>query len=583
MQTDKAIQPETEENNLEEIQGLQNLLQPTPGPTIVEPVVGPVTDATDSLEPEISTIIENKNTTADEKPKTKKTKVVRLRAENEIDTINKQQLKKLLSAVKSTHHKVAILFMVDCGLRITECITLQLHNLDFKKRVLLVKSLKKRGETKIREIPLSTRLLDALADYFKILKPIRGEDYLFPNPKKTGHVTRKTYNQLFDRLKAKHPELENLHPHTLRHTFATNLVSTGSAIHDVKSLLGHTSLNTTLIYTHTPIDVLRNNIENAITPPRSKLVQWFIDRFKKKRNNIINYVNSEVNFTVGRDKEVQQIFGNIEKHINTILLGGIGIGKTHLLKQIRGNDNKILLFDDLSNIKVSLAQLLLYLYKNDKEKIFELMYGAFTYDEVKVKISRDTVANIIEEIFKITEKKEYTLIIDNVDNITVKGTKVIELLKDHFTIITSAREIAINKTNFIWNFDRVRLDNLSRTESLQLITKLAYGQNIEHPDVYRNHIYDESQGNPRVIAEMCDRFSKETFLTNEVIRNQKHIGGLVEIDMSLWVVVILALVAVVRYTKHEVGQELYRFIGGSAMIAIMLWRLFLSKSKRKFL
>jgi integrase/recombinase XerD len=507
-----------------------------------------------------------------------------LRADGDYTHLSISQEKTLLKSLSKLNHKVAVLLMVDCGLRISETITLQLKNFDFKKKVVLINSLKKRGKDSVREIPLSVRLLNMLADYLKEVNLKTPDAYIFPGNKNNAHITRKAFNQLFDRLKAKHPELSEIHPHALRHTFATKLVNSGSLIQDVKTLLGHNNLNTTLIYTHTPVNIHRQNIENAISHNDSKFRKWWNKKFgRKDRSGEINFVNTENNFTVGRTKELAQVYKNMNDHVNTILIGGIGIGKTHLLNQVKGSTKNILMFDDLSNLKTSFAQLLLYLYKNDKEEIFKLMYGNFSLTEVKLKISRDSVANIIEEILKITEKKEYILLIDNVDSITAKGMKAIEQIKDHFTIITATRNVAINKTNFIWNFERIEIKNLGRTEALQLITKNAFGQNIEHPDVYRNHIFDQSQGNPRVINEMVEKYSRETFLTNEVIRNFKHIGGLPEIDMSIAVIVLLALTALMRYTSHQVGQELYRFIGGLGLITLMLWRLFLSKSRRKFL
>jgi hypothetical protein len=173
--------------------------------------------------------------------------------------------------------------------------------------------------------------------------------------------------------------------------------------------------------------------------------------------------------------------------------------------------------------------------------------------------------------------------IDNVDGITTKGMKCIELLKDHFTIVTTARSVPISKANFLWNFEQVKIENLSRTESLELIHRLSYNLDIEDFELYRNHIYDQSNGNPRVIFELCERYRKEIVITDDTIRSIRHIGALEEIDMSFIVVLILACIAVLRYTSREIGGENLRFIGGIALVLLMLTRYFLSRTKRKFL
>lgn len=161
--------------------------------------------------------------------------------------------------------------------------------------------------------------------------------------------------------------------------------------------------------------------------------------------------------------------------------------------------------------------------------------------------------------------------------------KCIELLKDHFTIVTTAREVSINKTSFLWNFEIIDLQPLPRQEALELIYRLSYDIEIENMEVFRNHIYEQSGGNPRVIFELCDRYRKEMFVSNDLVRSVRHIGGIPEIDMSFIIVFILAAVAVMRYTSREIGGTSYRFIGGIALVLLMMSRYFLGRLKRKYL
>jgi site-specific recombinase XerD len=508
----------------------------------------------------------------------------RIRRSGEVDYLEKHKADNLINSIKNLKHKTAFLIMLDAGLRVTECCTLKMKNFDFKKKVILVKSLKKREEELIREIPISTRLMQILAEYIKETKPENENSWLFPNIKKDGHMSRKTLNTLCDRIKSNNPSFNNLHPHALRHTFATQLLSTGTELHNVKTLLGHSSLNTTLIYNHTPIEILRKNINNS-TEVKVRWYRRLWNRLsgKTKEVTIANFTSNNNNFIIGRDKELIQIIDLLNKNINIILIGRIGIGKSHIINQLEFKDKKILKIDELANLKLTFLNLLLYLLNNDKETIKDMIYADYDKDKLKTKLQRDSVVTLIEEIIKITTKHEYILQIDNVDNITAKGMKTIELLKDHFVIITTAREIPLNKANFIWNFERISIQNLSRVNSLELIYKLSSDLEITDFELYRNHIFDQSSGNPRVIFELCQRYRKELVITHDVIRSVRHIGGIPEIDMSFVIVFILAAVSILRYTSREIGGENLRFIGGIALVLLMLSRYFLSKTKRKFL
>lgn len=498
--------------------------------------------------------------------------------------LDKQKSDILLKAVQNLKHKTLILIMMDCGLRVTECVTLRMNNFNFKKKTIIVKSLKKRGEDVSREIPISTRLLEALAEYIKERKPEKDTDYLFPSPF-GDHLSRKAVNKLCDRLKKINPAFKDLHPHALRHTFATTMLASGAELHHVKEMLGHSSYDATLIYNHTPIELLRKHVDNATAKRENYFLNLFRKIFKiqKKTPSFIQFSNNPENFLVGREKELTEIVDSLNKNINTILTGTVGIGKSHLVKQIDLRNRKVLIMDELSNLKMTFINLLLYLYDNEKQAVKELVFPNFDKSQIVQKLQKDSVFSLIAEIIKITEKHEYILIIENVDGITAKAVKCIELLKDHFVILTTARQIPVNKSSFLWNFKQIEIQPLSRQNSIELIHQLSYDIDVEDYELFRQHVYDQSAGNPRVIFELCDRFRKEAYITEENIRTIRHIGGLAEIDMSWTVMVLLACVAVLRYTSREIGTESLRFIGGIAMIALMFFRFFLSKTKRKFL
>lgn len=506
------------------------------------------------------------------------------RARPDINYLDKNKSDLLLKVCKNYKHKTAILLMMDCGLRVTECVTLKMRDFDFRKKIVMVRSLKKRDEEVIRKIPMSGRLIESMADYLQHTKSKKEDDWLFEKPGQTNlAMNRRAMNKSLNRLKEKNPSLHNLHPHALRHTFATRMLSTGTPLHDVSSLLGHKSYSTTLIYNHTPLEILRQNIDNATKEKLSwyqKIIHYF---FPKKTTSIINFNPNPQNFLVGRETEILSILDKLNKNINVILLGHIGIGKSHILKQIEFPNRKILKLDEMANLKLTFVNMLLYLYDNDKEAIKNMIFGGFNKTQIMQKLQKDSVATLIEEILKITRPHEYILMIENVDGITSKGMKVIEQLKDHFLIITTAREVPINKANFLWNFERINVEPLPRTESLELIHRLSYDMDIENMEVYRNHIYDQSAGNPRVIYELCDRYRKELIVTDDVVRSIKHIGGIPEIDMSFIIIFVLAGVAVMRYTSREIGGTSWRFIGGLALVLLMMSRFFLSKMKRKFI
>jgi integrase/recombinase XerD len=106
---------------------------------------------------------------------------------------------------------------------------------------------------KDRDVMLSPRLLSELRDYYRQANP-KPKTYLFPGkgPHSNGDVpidSRSIFNAV--QQAAKRAGLDKrVHPHTLRHCFATHLLESGADLHTIQLLLGHADLTTTSRYLH---------------------------------------------------------------------------------------------------------------------------------------------------------------------------------------------------------------------------------------------------------------------------------------------------------------------------------------------
>lgn len=156
------------------------------------------------------------------------------------------------------------------GIRVSECQSLQLQNIDFSVGILSVIG-KGRKE---RYIPFGQYAQDALTTYIKdgrnelINKATTKTDTVFLNARGSPITTRGIHYVLAQMIK-KTSLTTNVHPHKLRHTFATHLLNEGADLRSVQELLGHENLSSTQIYTHVTKDRLQNVYMN--THPRAKL------------------------------------------------------------------------------------------------------------------------------------------------------------------------------------------------------------------------------------------------------------------------------------------------------------------------
>ncbi len=141
-----------------------------------------------------------------------------------------------------------------CGLRVSEACGLGTTDADLERRTITVLG---KG-TKVRRLPLGVAAADAIGAYLLVRAALVGPDSpaeaLFLNRR-----GRRLSPRDATRIVARHPlpDGRRLHPHALRHAFATHLLEGGADLRAVQELLGHADLGTTQVYTHVTRDRLK--------------------------------------------------------------------------------------------------------------------------------------------------------------------------------------------------------------------------------------------------------------------------------------------------------------------------------------
>ena len=262
-------------------------------------------------------------------------------------------------------HQLMVLIMIDCGLRVTELITLRIGNFDFQNRLLRIASLKKRSDDPVyREIPLTPRVVSALSEVYLKLKDKSSGAYLFPTNGNSGHISRQNVWKMLKRYSS-----WTASPHMLRHTFASEVVKKGADIRTAQELLGHSSYKTTEIYLHVAEQEKRQAIERI--DKRSALQKLRDKYFPKPNVFVLNSRAVGADYFVGRKEILKEINELFHKKVNLLVLGPQGIGKSRILQML--THDKILRLDDFKGIKTTIGNLLFELYNGDKEKVIQLL------------------------------------------------------------------------------------------------------------------------------------------------------------------------------------------------------------------
>lgn len=150
------------------------------------------------------------------------------------------EVEKIRSACKNIKEKALVEFLLTTGCRVSEVAALTVDNIDFAKNEAVVYG---KG-AKERKVYISDKAMFYLKKYLESRKSFNVD--LFVNRNNDG-MTKQNIEVLVKKI-GQRAEVNNVHPHRFRRTFATNAINKGMKIQNVQAILGHSSLDTTMIY-----------------------------------------------------------------------------------------------------------------------------------------------------------------------------------------------------------------------------------------------------------------------------------------------------------------------------------------------
>jgi site-specific recombinase XerD len=159
--------------------------------------------------------------------------------------LDKGEVRQIIESAANIKQRLLLTLLYSAGLRVSEAVTLKMTDIDFRRKLIVVRQSKGRKD---RCTPLADGAAVLLREY-DALQDGQGK-WLFPGQNTGEHITIRTAQKIFEQalLRAGVPREASVH--SLRHSFATHLLENGTDIRYIQELLGHNSVKTTQRYTH---------------------------------------------------------------------------------------------------------------------------------------------------------------------------------------------------------------------------------------------------------------------------------------------------------------------------------------------
>lgn len=172
------------------------------------------------------------------------------------NVLYEDELLALFNSITNLKHKTILMTIYGSGLRVSEAANLKIVDIDSKNMQILIRQGK---GNKDRYTVLSEVNLEILREYFRVYRP---KEWLFEGSKNGRSITPRTIQRVFSDAKKKVGIKRDVTVHSLRHSFATDLLNNGTDLTYIQRLLGHANIKTTTVYLH----LRRNDILKIKSP-----------------------------------------------------------------------------------------------------------------------------------------------------------------------------------------------------------------------------------------------------------------------------------------------------------------------------
>jgi site-specific recombinase XerD len=171
--------------------------------------------------------------------------------------LNRTELKELFKTPKLLKHRIILALAYSAGLRSQELIKLKISDIDFERKTIHIRQSKYKKD---RIVPLSDYIAKGLKKYLRVEHP---HVWLFNGKEPDGRYSPRGLAWIMREALKKTTIQKKVNLHSLRHSYATHLLEDGVNIVTIKELLGHATIQTTMIYLHVA--------QLPHTPPHSPL------------------------------------------------------------------------------------------------------------------------------------------------------------------------------------------------------------------------------------------------------------------------------------------------------------------------
>ncbi len=296
---------------------------------------------------------------------------------------------------------------------------------------------------------------------------------------------------------------------------------------------------------------------------------------------------------IGRDEVVEELIAEIRKGKNVILTGGIGIGKSVVLKtaleQVSDKVDLIIKLHDhqAKGQFVEMARQMLMLgllTAKDLDlpaQFYEIPAAQIEWADIRNRVNRMSMRDLTQTIIPALASSEVKPVIAVDDLTTLTPTQMSFWLAifEHAQVLGCASEKKPRIKKLWWKMKEIQIKPLPPVVVKKMVKDYitAKGMLIESRDQYISHVVKQSAGIPQAIFDMLEESSKERIIDKRTVRAMRHDAGVTYLDFTPMVMLLGALIVSMRYIGMGTGDKTLYIMGGMGAALFLTFKFFIFK------
>jgi len=429
--------------------------------------------------------------------------------------LTQKDVENLTRNIRKDKHKLGLLLMSYGGLRVSEMCSLKISDVHLQRGFMKIHG--KGGKERI--VPLNATLQKTIESYLtKNGHRLNPESYLIGGERSSWHYVVKKYS-------AQNLGRTDVHCHTLRHSFATGLYEKDVPIERISQILGHSKLDTTMIYSHISLERKKEAVM-TLDGPGGKIFAF--TRSLKRRPDI---KVSSGGSLIGRDKELNLINHYIKQGTSVILSGVKGSGKSAILRHIPD----AVYIDEYKKKNTLIKIILSGKQGSSVEAEHAPLSDMKIYKEAEKQLKKLTIEELLQELKNFSR----LIIFDDITGLSKLDRSTISKLSELTTVVAASSRTADRKLFKTF----IEVKPLKRHHTREILSEMVQVTNPRKKEMLIDDVLHQSGDNLKeaeyIARQMTMGKTSEEVITDERVSNQVSIAPVLLIFVLFFVAYVL--------------------------------------------